>query len=100
MKGFDPLQDILELQAIVWGRVQGVGFRGATRHYATQLDLKGIVRNLEDGNVEIIAQGARQDLEKLINQIKEHFASGYIARIDVKFTSPTTKYEQFTIVGF
>lgn len=42
---------------LVYGNVQGVGFRAATEQQANNLQLKGWVRNLPDGRVEILAQG-------------------------------------------
>lgn len=42
---------------LVRGRVQGVGFRAATRCRARELGLNGYVRNLPDGRVEAFAQG-------------------------------------------
>ena len=47
------------------GHVQGVFFRANTRDKARQLDLKGWVKNLSNGDVEIFAQGSRKNLEQL-----------------------------------
>lgn len=98
MSTFDPQQQQLELQAIIWGHVQGIGFRVTARHLALQLGLTGIVRNLEDGNVEVIAQGSRQKLDEFIKLIKEHFGPGYIARIDIKFEKPKQSFEHFKVI--
>lgn len=98
MNSFNPRQDLLELHAIVWGRVQGIGFRVTARHYALQLDLKGTVGNLDDGNVEIFAQGTREKLEEFIKRLKQHFGPGYIARMDINFEKPSSSYDQFRVV--
>ncbi|TRO54393.1 acylphosphatase, partial [Candidatus Bathyarchaeota archaeon] len=50
----------------VEGRVQGVGFRANTNRMANQLGLKGWVRNLRDGKVEIIAEGEPELVDRLI----------------------------------
>lgn len=50
---------------IVSGRVQGVGFRAATRAQALRLTLRGIARNLADGNVEVLAIGEAAALDAL-----------------------------------
>ena len=47
---------------IVKGRVQGVGFRWATREQALQRGLCGWVQNCSDGSVEILAKGAESNL--------------------------------------
>ncbi len=54
------------LQIIVSGRVQGVFFRANTVEQAQRLGLAGYVRNLHDGNVEIVAEGRREALEELL----------------------------------
>lgn len=50
---------------IVFGRVQGIMFRDATRRRARKLELAGYVKNLPDGSVEIIAAGATEAVEQL-----------------------------------
>lgn len=45
------------VRLLISGRVQGVYFRAYTRDEACRLGLKGWVRNLPDGSVEVLAQG-------------------------------------------
>lgn len=47
------------------GRVQGVGFRFFVQHKATALGLRGWARNLDDGRVEVYAQGTPGRLDDL-----------------------------------
>jgi acylphosphatase len=51
---------------IVRGVVQGVGFRWATEREATQLGLRGYVRNLPRGDVEIVAEGRADAIDRLV----------------------------------
>ena len=50
---------------IVTGRVQGVGFRYFTYSIANKYGLRGWVRNLSDGSVEVMVQGERARIENL-----------------------------------
>ncbi len=50
---------------IIRGKVQGVGFRASTVSTAQQLNLKGWVRNLTTGEVEVLAQGHSNVLDRL-----------------------------------
>ena len=54
------------VQVLVSGRVQGVYFRMFTQKKAKHLDIKGCVRNLADGRVEIIAEADHGSIDKLI----------------------------------
>lgn len=98
MNTFDPRQDLLELHVVVWGRVQGIGFRVAARHYALQLDLQGYAKNLDDGNVELLAQGPRVKLEEFLKNLKAHFGAGYIARLDTKYQKAVKLFDRFEII--
>jgi acylphosphatase len=53
------------LHFLVQGRVQGVGFRWFVQHEAAQLDLRGWVRNTEEGEVEVVASGTPEVLAEL-----------------------------------
>ena len=55
-----------QLYAIVRGQVQGVNFRSATQAQARRLGLVGWVRNQPDGSVEVLAEGPRAALDKLL----------------------------------
>ena len=53
------------LHFLIQGRVQGVGFRWFVEREASQLDLRGWVRNTEEGDVEVVAHGDEADLAEL-----------------------------------
>ncbi len=53
------------LHFLIQGRVQGVGFRWFVHREASELDLRGWVRNTEDGDVEVVASGHVEDLAEL-----------------------------------
>lgn len=56
---------------LVKGRVQGVGFRWYVHREAGALDLRGWVRNTEDGHVEVVAAGEAEDLHLLRLALKK-----------------------------
>jgi acylphosphatase len=62
-----------------FGRVQGVGFRYAAAGLAKAYGIRGYVRNCRDGSVELVAEGAQGDVEKLLDGLGQHFP-GYIER--------------------
>jgi acylphosphatase len=58
------------------GHVQGVGFRYTTRSIARGHDVTGYVRNLPDGRVELVAEGARPELNAFLAEIRDQMG-GY-----------------------
>ncbi len=60
------------------GRVQGVGFRYTVRQIAKGYDVKGWVRNLMDGRVELLVSGERDEVDGFLEAIKESELSGFI----------------------
>jgi acylphosphatase len=56
---------------LVQGRVQGVGFRWFVQREASLLDLRGWVRNTEEGEVEIVASGAAAELDALRAKLRQ-----------------------------
>lgn len=59
------------LHFLVRGRVQGVGFRWYVHREASELALKGWVRNTEDGDVEVVATGEPEDLAELRASLRQ-----------------------------
>lgn len=55
---------------IVHGRVQGVGFRWATKDAARGFEITGTVRNLPDGSVEILVAGEEEEIAAFIEEIR------------------------------
>src|ERR1039458_5759550 len=60
-----PWMQTMVLHFLIQGRVQGVGFRWYVHREASELDLRGWVRNTEDGEVEVVASGEQGDLADL-----------------------------------
>lgn len=77
--------------------VQGVGFRATAQCRAKKLGLTGIVRNLPEGSVEIIAQGTKAQLSAFVKEIENAF-QGRISAIEKIEKTPEKKYDSFQIV--
>ena len=81
---------------IFTGRVQGVGFRFTARNIASRCRLTGIVRNLADGSVEMIAQGHSDDIEGCLRDIQESM-EGFIRETKIREIPFEAGYENFRI---
>jgi acylphosphatase len=81
------------------GRVQGVGFRVTTRSLACGYEVTGIVRNLPDGRVELVAEGARSELEAFLTGIDESELSAFIMKKQVAWEPAQGRFRGFAIVG-
>ncbi len=58
---------------IFYGRVQGIGFRFRAEMLAKKFNIFGWVENNDDGGVTLIAEGAEENIESLINNLKDYF---------------------------
>lgn len=83
------------VQIIVYGKVQGVGFRRTTQHLAETMLITGTIENKSDGSVKIIAQG--KNINKFIGKIKQSPTPyGKVSNIDIKNIT-TDNYHYFQI---
>lgn len=76
---------IVTAHIVVFGRVQGVGFRYFVQGEARRLNLSGDVCNLSDGSVRIRATGDRSTIESLIGQISTGNGYSIVDKLDVKW---------------
>lgn len=63
------------------GRVQGVGFRYTVHNLAMPHDIRGYVKNLPDGRVELVMEGSDQEMDDLIGEIRRKMGQ-FIRRVD------------------
>jgi acylphosphatase len=80
------------------GRVQGVGFRVTARSIACGYDVTGTVRNHPDGRVELVAEGARSELEAFLTGIDQSDLSGFIAKKHATWQPAQGKFRGFAIL--
>ena len=84
---------------IVSGIVQGVFFRGTTQREAVILGLTGWVRNLDDGEVECVAEGERASLEKLLAWAKRGPPGAVVEGMKADWGTATGEFKGFVILG-
>jgi acylphosphatase len=80
------------------GRVQGVGFRFTTKQLATGFEVTGTIKNLDDGRVELIAEGVKQELEEFVTAIREAGLARFIKDESVVWGPATGQYRGFEII--
>jgi len=87
----------LRLHAMIVGYVQGVGFRYFVVDNAVALGLTGWVRNLHNGNVEVMAEGDRQSLGKLLSTLHRGPHGGFVTSVIPEWRSATGEFIGFKV---
>lgn len=84
----------------IFGRVQGVGFRYATKMVADKVGVTGLVRNLLDGTVYIEARGTDREVSDFIQAVKKG-PSPYakVTRVDLVELSDDKVYRDFAVTN-
>jgi acylphosphatase len=81
----------------VTGLVQGVFYRQSAASEAGRLGLAGSVRNMADGSVEVVAEGARAAVEGLVAWCRRGPPSAHVASVDVEWQAPTGEPGPFAV---
>jgi acylphosphatase len=89
--------DRQEVHARVRGVVQGVGFRDFVMRHASALGLRGYTRNTESGDVEVVAQGPRPALERLLALVRQGPSAAAVDEVQTTWQKPTEHLRGFTI---
>lgn len=85
-----------ELQCVITGKVQGVGYRDYVQEAASGLGLFGYVKNLPDGSVEVVAQGEPDILKQMVEYLHEGSSLSQVLGVAVEWRSSTIVYDDFS----
>lgn len=85
------------IHAIVTGRVQGVGFRYFVQREASRLGLVGWVRNLAEGNVEVLAQGEPKAVDALVAKLRQGPSLAWVQHLVATPRKPDSSLLTFEI---
>jgi acylphosphatase len=90
-------KEMVRARMIVKGRVQGVSFRAYTRVTADGFGLTGWVKNMEDGGVEVVAEGDKRAVEKLIKWCHTGPDMAAVKSVHVEWDEFKGEYSSFEI---
>lgn len=82
------MSDRLRAHVYVIGTVQGVYYRASTRDAAESRGIDGWVRNLDDGRVEAVFEGPRDDVEAMVEWCHTGSSAATVERVDAEYDEP------------
>jgi acylphosphatase len=85
------------MQILYYGKVQGVGFRYTVKTMATGFDVAGTIRNLPDGQVELLAEGAKDELKAFSQAIRDSGLGHFIQKEAVSWNEAQNEFRGFEI---
>lgn len=80
---------------IVKGLVQGVFYRATTQETAQSIGITGWVRNLANGDVEVVAEGEKEQIEKLISWCRKGPPVARVSSVEVEWQEAKGEYSSF-----
>ncbi len=83
---------------IISGEVQGVTFRQETKRRALNLNVKGWIRNRNDGIVEAVFEGEEQDVESMITFCKRGPPRAIVTDVKVELEKYVDEFDRFSVV--
>lgn len=86
------------VQILYSGSVQGVGFRYTVKRIATGFEVVGTIRNLPDGRVELVAEGARSELEAFRQAIQESGLEHFVQKELICWGNASNEFRGFEII--
>ena len=91
------VENIKTYNVLISGRVQGVGFRYFAVSIADKYDVKGFVRNIRGGRVEIVCQGEEEELQPFLDEIRKGPAFSVITGAVIEEIPENKRYNSFEI---
>lgn len=94
----NSIADSVQIHIRVDGHVQSVGFRYFVYDFAQSKALSGWVRNRHNGEVEVLAEGSRSDLEDLLNHIRRGPSRSMVTEVKFDWSSASCHYDKFSLL--
>jgi acylphosphatase len=91
------MTEMASFQAFVHGHVQGVFFRASVESWAGELNVNGYVRNRPGDMVEVVAEGEKPQLEKLIAHLKTGPPAARVDEVKLNWTEYRGEFTRFRI---
>jgi acylphosphatase len=91
-------KEIVRVRVLAGGRVQGVAYRFYAEKYAGLLGITGWIRNLPDGRVEVLAEGAAGSVETFLDRLREGPSLARVETFDVRREPPEGEFRDFRVV--
>lgn len=85
------------LHVVVDGRVQGVGFRFFVIERALPLKITGWVRNTSEGQVEVLAEGEKQNLQQLLDALRTGPRAAYVTNVNFDWQPASGEFTRFEV---
>lgn len=83
---------------VIKGMVQGVFFRAFAKENADKLGIVGFVRNLNDGNVEVIMEGEQGKVDEMVELLKKGPAEANVKDVEIEEERFKSEYQEFDIL--
>jgi acylphosphatase len=87
------------VEAVVSGRVQGVGFRYFATNSASRLGLAGIVQNNSTGQIFTIAEGEEEALKQYLADLRRGPIKSDVTSLQATWGDPTGQFKHFEAIG-
>lgn len=89
-----------QVHLIISGNVQGVFYRASCQDIAVKYGLKGWVKNLVGGPVEVLAQGNKKQLEQLIEWCRKGPPHAHVTDVKIEWEDIQEQFINFDIAGY
>lgn len=90
---------LVGLHVYVSGRVQGVNYRYSTVMQAKKLGLKGWVKNLYDGRVEVLFEGEAELVDQMLSWCHQGPPMAYVTQVETFKKQYSGNFDDFTVTG-
>ena len=87
----------IQIHVLISGIVQGVFFRAETKKTALENNVTGWVQNLDNGNVEAVFEGTKEDVDEVIQWCHKGSDPAFVTNVATKEQSPLSNFDKFEI---